>query len=613
MTEVTLRPFQERALSQYRLSYPQANAHLGIAPTAFGKTIFMGWIAKAVVGSADKFRCVCIAHREALVTNNAAKVSMVAPWLKVGIEQAQSRADLNCDFISASIATLRGDRLQKFVEGVRADGRPVFLFIDEAHHATADSYRTLIEALKPEKHLGLTATPFRADDSSLADIYPLTGFEIPRSEMIDDGWLASPRHFLIKTSVSLEGIKKSRGDYNEKELAKRLDVFSRNELILNAADEAADYIRAEQGTTARAVCFCLSVAHAIEMATLFAERGWDAMAIHGETPIAERREGDEMLKAGTRNSILLNYGVLTEGWDVEEVNLGIFARPTKSPVLADQMLGRVLRFHTDKPWSICIDFGDKDADDRCSIAGSFKLPTEWDALGECLRENEKWFQERLKKASYVARAELWHCQTKDQVEAVLAQLKDNFEAALIPDRPYMWWDCHTEIRMVIGACCLVIRQTNMGDFAAEYRFGPEIIPIIRAESLRSVFDESEEWFANNMGDMEPFLRNYPDRGDPVTDKQVSFLERNGHRREEILQLTKRQAGFLISRVFMEIAKNAEEGMVCFGKHQGKHVSEVPAGYIEFMLDNHERVEWMEKARRPELPWFRMERERRVYG
>ena len=907
MSEIELRPFQERALSQYRKAWPLADAHLGIAPTAFGKTIFMGWIVKAMVSSAEKFRCVCIAHRENLITQNAEKVGLVAPWLKIGIERAKEAADPDCDFISASIATLRGKRLDDFCKNIRADGRPIFLFIDECfpagtlvdghpieslkvgskvscfnhkngrieiskvvrvfkskpknamvklifsngsslvctpghpfwdgtsyveaykmkgkfsyeismysllstdrnkdkkqkrfipkiwpcilqrylqrlisnkdifrncnqdefkicveddevkkpnapagvtrknevysekdrassedkggqwsrddsasgdsseitrvnvgrgtsdidkgstrkrlptllqsrhreseaqdrgrgrwwfssffreesyrqkersvfnrvrvesvevqkpggdgkfgglcedgivynievenhnnyfaegvlvhncHHATADSYQRLIATLKPEKHLGLTATPFRADDACLANTYPETGFNIPRSEMIDDGWLARPRHWLIKSDISLEGIKKIRGDYNEKDLAKRLNVGSRNELILNAAGAAAELIQDEMGTTARAVCFCLSVDHAKVMARLFTKRDWDAKAIWSDTPIDERRAGDEMLRTGSRNSILLNYGVLTEGWDLEEVNLGIFARPTKSPVLADQMLGRVLRFREDKPWSMVLDLGDIDAGDRCSMAGTFKLPTEWDSIGTDLRKEEIWFQKQIKQASYVVRSNLWKCQTRDEVTQILANQPD-FEAALIPGRAYMWWDCHTEVRMVISASSIVVWQTDMGEYRAEYRFGPERVDICRAVTIDDCFDQAEEWLRENMPEMEVYLRNYPDRGDPVTDAQVAFLARNGGQEEDIRQLTKRRAGFEISKTFMEISKNAEGGIICFGKHSGTHVSEVSMNYIQFMLD--QRMEWLEGAKRPELPWFRLEQERR---
>lgn len=599
-----LRPFQTQALDQFRVAWPKATAHLGVAPTAFGKSIMMGVLASRLVPK-ELYRFVILAHREALVRQNADKVLKVDPSLLVGVEMADVEAGPDADVISASIGTLRGKRLERCAAAWRADGRPLFLIVDEAHHSLAPTYREVIAALRPDRLLGLTATPFRPDDDgghSLREIYPELAFNIPRGPMIDDGWLAKPRHWTIRTHESLEAVSSRAGDFIESQLAQAVDTDERNQLVVAAALECKN----ELGAVVRGVCFAVNVAHAERLADALGAAGFDAMAITGETPIDERRAWDARLKAGKWDTILVSCGVLTEGWDVEEVNLGLFARPTKSAVLADQMLGRVLRHHEGKPAALVIDFEDGESD-RVSIAQTFALPSRWDSAGESLRDEEKWFAARLKDAPWTERGAMWGATCKDDVEQILAERRG---PRLMDERGFMWWDLGPEVRLTMGYVSLVVSQTEHGDFEVSCRKGDETQVLGRCGRGIEALQKAEAWMVRAFPREADYCRiGRSDDGRPPSDGQKLKLARLGS--PATPGMTMREARIAISIAMMGVCKDLEEGLVGFGRYKGLPVGEIPLHYLAWHLEegSQGRV-FLEKTGRPELGMFAKEVARR---
>lgn len=608
--DVILRPFQEHALQQLRIACArhglgQGGAKLGIAPTAFGKSVYVAWLAKQLCPKG--WRVIILAHREALVEQNAQKVLRVAPELVVGKEIGKEHADEACDVVSASIQTLKGERAVACIERWRCDGRKILLCTDEAHHALADSYLQFFTLLQPDEHLGLTATPFRGDGESLAGIYPVVGFEVKRGEMIDSGWLAKPRHFTVESTVSLEAVRTRSGDYVEHDLAKTLDVDERNALIVAAANDGANYLRDHlTQPVARAVCFALNVEHCYTMAEAFKKAGWGAFAIEGGTPIADRRKADQELRQATQNTVLISCGVLTEGWDVEECNFGLFARPTMSPVLADQMLGRVLRWLKAKPHALVVDFADLHAGDRVTIAQSFKLPRDWNAQGTCLREDEVWFAAQVQAMPIRVASAMWACRTREEVE----QLADNPEAAKIcrlAGRDYLWWVLGDEVRMVVETATIVLAHTPQGDLMAEWRKGLERQEIARGFDLHKVCGDAELWLEVH----HPLNARYLRAGEnfePASEKQIGFLKSFGLAHGP--DISKHEAGLLINEARMVQNQQREQGLVTFGKYRGTHVVDVPTDYLKYMVYD-PKMNWMRK--RPEYSMFATELSRRSAG
>lgn len=604
----TLRPFQETAFADYRAAYALGTSHLGIAPTAFGKTIFAAELARRMVES-TKHRFVMVAHRENLIAQNADKAQRWAPRLVVGKEQATESASGGCDFISASVGTLHEKRVADCAARWRADGRPIFLIVDEAHHALAPSYQQIIETLAPDRMLGLTATPFRTDDTegkSLREVFPHLAFNIPRGPMIDDGWLSTPLHWSVRTGETLDLVASRTGDYVEAELARAVDVDPRNQLVWNAADEAAEELIALGAGVARAVCFAVSVEHAIRLAEGFKSRGWDAAAITGQTPIPERRAWDEKLRRPTRPTVLVSCGVLTEGWDVEEVNLGLFARPTKSPVLADQMLGRVLRHHASKPASVCIDFDDA-GDGRVSIASTFQLPPRWDGQGESLRADEIWFAEQTTRASYSIRSLLWKATDRGDVGRLLAEQRAA-GPILVPGRSFMWWDVGPEFRAVVGFGSVVIEQSPLGDYTVSYRLGETREEVGVHSTVSSALTWAEGWIRRKFPGKADYLLIRGGETEPATAAQKQAMKRLGL--PVVPELTMREAREAIGVSMMETCVELERGRIGFGKYRGATVDRVPTWYLESFVGPGKNRDFLERAGRPELSLFEAELSRR---
>jgi len=598
---ITLRPFQEQAVSDYRKTWNTSTSHLGIAPTAFGKTVLMGWLAHKMCPHG--WRMVILAHREALVEQNAAKISKVDPRLVVGREIAKQRVTAAVDVISASIATLRGQRAVDCVRAWRADGRKIMLITDECHHSLASSYTEFYDLLKPDRHLGLTATPFRGDGQTLRSVFPGVAFSIDRGAMVDDGWLASPHIYLVTTNTSLRDVKTRGGDYAEDDLAKVLNIEDRNNLIVTAANEAGTILdTAHKQAVPRAVCFAINVAHAHALAESFTASGWEAYAIDASTPIPDRRRADARLREAMHPVVLCSCGVLTEGWDVESVNLGILARPTKSPVLCEQMMGRVLRYLPDKPSVLLLDFQDLWADGRMTMTTPWRLPDLWDCEGRSVRQDQKWFAGHLDQATLSTKTKLLSCLNRAEVEALLAD--PNTKNARTLNRQFLWWDLGDEWRLVLHTATVVIYSAAQGDLVCEFRQGTNVQEIGTGMTLSSLCDDAEMWIETYHGQDARLLRSR-ERGAPATDKQLAYLRRCKIPTSD--GLTKHQAGQLINERRMIQNKDAETGRISFGRFNGWHVTEVPNWYLKWALDPSQHAFL---HRRPEYTLFLSERTRR---
>ncbi len=232
--------------------------------------------------------------------------------------------------------------------------KPAVVVIDEAHHAIAKSYTELLKWLETQQKrgvpvIGLSATPHRG--ASLDETLRLTkrfgGKLIPDADrqptlhdtLIERRVLARAHHAILEhiaeQMLNPEELEHLNTFHDlPSSVCERLgDSADRNEKILSAAlDESAQ----------RTLLFAASVRHARWLAIALNARGCPAAAIDGSTPTANRRYFLRAFREG-RVRVLVNYGVLTTGFDEPLVDTVIIARPTFSPVLYAQMMGRGLR------------------------------------------------------------------------------------------------------------------------------------------------------------------------------------------------------------------------------------------------------------------------------
>lgn len=332
------RPVQVLALAELeRLRREGEVRALVVAATGLGKT----WLA--AFDSRSFNRVLFIAHREELLTQAAQAFSAVHLGRSVGLV-ADTRHEIDRDLVFATIQTLSRARVLTDPALSQFD----YVVIDEFHHAAAPSYTTVISQLAPRFLLGLTATPYRADNR---DIYAIChgnlAYEVGLFEAISLGWLCPFRYYGVADVVDYGShlLNKSRTRYDSARLSNRYRDPLRNELILR-------HFRAHPSRAA--IGFCVSIDHADFMATTFRDAGISALALHSKSASDERSTAIQRLSSGNI-AIIFTVDLFNEGVDIPCVDLVMFLRPTESMTIFLQQLGRGLRLHEGKERLTVID------------------------------------------------------------------------------------------------------------------------------------------------------------------------------------------------------------------------------------------------------------------
>lgn len=332
MSGVELRPYQREAVDAV-LGAPARGVRRPLVklPTGTGKTIVFAEVIRRRGG-----RALVIAHREELLEQARDKLHLVAPDLGVGIVQAEHDEHQE-QVVVASVATLaRQPRLHRLLDG---GGAFSTIVVDEAHHATARTYREALAQMGGFEVdgplvMGVTATPERADGVGLHAVFDQIVFDRDILAMIRAGYLCDLRAVRVKVDVDLDRLHIRAGDFGDEELGEEMQRA-------HAPEQALEAYR-EHGDGRKTLVFTPTVQLAGEMADTFAAAGIESAVVSGGTPAHERHEILERFRAGEVR-VLANCAVLTEGYDDPTVECLILARPTKSRPLYVQMLGRGTR------------------------------------------------------------------------------------------------------------------------------------------------------------------------------------------------------------------------------------------------------------------------------
>ena len=225
-------------------------------------------------------------------------------------------------------------------------------YSDEIHHGVTDQYRRVAEYFKPAFMLGLTATPERMDGRSIYELCDYNvPYEIPLREAINKGMLV-PFHYygIYDDTTDYEGLHLVRGHFDESELNKRYIANERRYDLI--------YKYYCKYGSRRALGFCCSRAHAEDMARAFTERGIPSVAVYSNADgeySRDRNEAIESLKKGEIR-VVFSVDMFNEGVDITSVDMVLFLRPTESPVVFLQQLGRGLRRDRGKEFLNILDF-----------------------------------------------------------------------------------------------------------------------------------------------------------------------------------------------------------------------------------------------------------------
>lgn len=312
------------------------------AATGVGKTYL------AAFDSAQYERVLFVAHREEILKQAAMSFRNVRRSDDYGFFCGKQK-DTDRSVIFASVATL--GRNEYLTEEYFAPDYFDYLVIDEFHHAVNDQYRRIVEYFRPKFLLGLTATPERMDGRNIYEICDYNvPYEISLKDAINKGMLVPFHYYGIFDETDYSGLHIVGGKYDEKELNRAyIGNVYRHELIYK--------YYCKYGSK-RALGFCCSRAHAEEMAGEFCKRGIPSVAVYSNASgqfSEDRDQAIEKLKNGEIR-VIFSVDMFNEGVDITSVDMVLFLRPTESPIVFLQQLGRGLRRSRGKAYLNVLDF-----------------------------------------------------------------------------------------------------------------------------------------------------------------------------------------------------------------------------------------------------------------
>ena len=315
---------------------------LVVAATGVGKTYL------AAFDSRDYERILFVAHREEIIKQASESFKNVNPDKSIGFFYGGQK-DTNKDITFALVQTL-GKKTYLNENYFKADDFD-YIVVDEFHHAVANNYMKIINYFKPKFLLGLTATPERLDNK---DVFALCDYnnvyEVRLKEAINKGWLCPFKYYgIYDDTVDYSTVNLRNGVYDEKDLEEKLMINKRSELVLN------HYLKYNPSS---AIGFCSSRNHAEHMAKYFNQNGIPSVAVYSgeQGEYAQNRKiAIDNLK-NTNLKVLFTVDMFNEGLDVPSIDTVLFLRPTQSPTVFLQQLGRGLRKAENKNYLTVLDF-----------------------------------------------------------------------------------------------------------------------------------------------------------------------------------------------------------------------------------------------------------------
>ena len=384
------------------------------AATGVGKTYL------AAFDSKDYERVLFVAHREEILKQAAQSFKNVRNSDDYGFFDGESKCT-DKSMIFASVATL--GRSEYLNNKYFASDYFNYIVIDEFHHAVNDQYQRIVNYFKPQFLLGLTATPERMDGRNIYEICDYNvPYEISLKEAINKGMLVPFHYYGIFDDTDYSKLHIVRGRYDEKELNETyIGNVHRYELIYK--------YYCKYGSR-QALGFCCSKEHAREMAREFSSRGIPSVAVFSDASgeyTEKRNVAIQKLKNGEIRAIF-SVDMFNEGVDITSVDMVMFLRPTESPIVFLQQLGRGLRKCRGKEFLTVLDFignYEKAGRVRFLLEGKSDMYREGYHLSDTLRFPDDCMVDfDLKLIDLFAEMDRKHLKLKDQVINEYFRVKD---------------------------------------------------------------------------------------------------------------------------------------------------------------------------------------------
>lgn len=341
-------PFQQEILDAIETERADwgKKKHLVVAATGTGKTMIAAFDYRRF-SEGTRPPLLFIAHREEILRQALGTFRAVLRDQNFGDLLVGGSVPSQSDHLFCSIQTFNSRELWK-----QDPNRYSYVVVDEFHHAAAPSYQRLLDSVRPDVLLGLTATPERTDGTDILGWFDhATTAEIRLPSAISRRLLCPFQYFGLSDPVDLSGVTWKSGGYQRDELS---DAYTGNDIrALLVLDEFRRIVL--DPLSSRTIGFCVNVAHAEFMAEFFNRHGIPAIALSANTPSDERRSAKQKLVQRKVNVIFV-VDLYNEGVDIPEIDTVLFLRPTESLTVYLQQLGRGLRLHESKDCLTVLDF-----------------------------------------------------------------------------------------------------------------------------------------------------------------------------------------------------------------------------------------------------------------
>jgi superfamily II DNA or RNA helicase/HKD family nuclease/diadenosine tetraphosphate (Ap4A) HIT family hydrolase len=331
------RPIQQEALRALAGTRSDGfRAGMVTMATGLGKT----WLAAFDAAQMRVARVLFIAHREEILKQSRDVFRQVMPTATMGLYMGDDKQP-DADFVFATVQTM-----SRCLDQFPADAFD-YVVIDEFHHAAAATYRKVIDHFTPRFLLGLTATPERMDGADLLSLCADNSvFSCDLVEGIRRDELVPFHYWGVPDPVDFEPIPWRNGRFDPEALEAAIETQER-------AQSAFEQWQSRRGT--RTLAFCASKHHSDFMSAYFLERGIRCASVHSGQTSAPRHQSIADLRSGELE-VIFTVDLFNEGLDVPDIDTVLMLRPTESPTIFLQQLGRGLRIQEGKDALTVIDF-----------------------------------------------------------------------------------------------------------------------------------------------------------------------------------------------------------------------------------------------------------------
>ena len=362
--DITLRDYQQLAKEEIFSKWNCVDNILYQMPTGTGKTRLFTSIIRDIsiwgLRHNINYRILIIAHRSELIEQSSRSLDKYRIKHGVLAGTMKDKRDLTQAIQVASIQTITHPANQCLIDDLKFD----FIIIDEAHHAVANSYQKLWEYCPDAKKLGVTATPWRMNNSGFTQIFDAYIPSMSIKDFIQKGWLATYQYYSIPTSSelvkSIESIREFdiEGDYKNSAL---VEVCDTSRIRAQLYDSYEKNVLGKKG-----IIYSISREHSEHICLQYRSRGVAIENIDSKTPAKVREKVIQAFRNGEID-IIVNVDIFSEGFDCPDIEFIQLARPTKSLVKYIQQVGRGLRKNGDKKCIIL---------DNVGMYSRFGLPDE---------------------------------------------------------------------------------------------------------------------------------------------------------------------------------------------------------------------------------------------